>query len=347
MLFEPWLSGPRILIVGPSWVGDMVMAQCLFKVLKRRYHDCQIDVLAPAWSRPIVAAMPEVRASIDMPVGHGSLEWGLRRDLAKTLRGQYDWAIVLPNSLKSALIPWLAHIPRRTGWRGEMRYGLLNDVRVLDKHALPLMIQRFAALGYDAGQAELADIPVPSLKLDAAAVARVAEKFEVKIAGQRPVLGLCPGAEFGIAKQWPESHYAAVAEIHLQAGGEVWLFGSAKDRAVTEAIAARLPAKSEAVRDFAGLTSLEEAVALLSLTSQVVSNDSGLMHVAAALGRPVVAVYGSTSPGFTPPLGEKAKIVRTGISCSPCFERQCPLGHYKCLRELTPETVNDALQSLR
>jgi heptosyltransferase-2 len=357
MLISPCQRGLNILIVGPSWVGDMVMAQSLFKVLKKLYSDCQIDVLAPAWSRPIVAAMPEVRASIDMPVGHGSLQWGLRKELAETLRARYDWAIVLPNSLKSALIPWMARIPRRTGWRGEMRYGLLTDVRRLDEKAMPLMVQRFVALAYEKGQADLAEIPIPQLHLDQSQVARVAEKFGVvkgawRIAetGQRvsarKVLGLCPGAEFGIAKQWPESHYAAIAQAHLDAGGQVWLFGSAKDRAVTNGITARLMSGKERAVDFAGQTSLEEAVALLSMTDQVVSNDSGLMHVAAALARPLVAVYGSTSPDFTPPLGENARIVRSGISCSPCFKRECPYGHYNCLRELPPQMVADALKQV-
>ncbi len=389
--------GLNILVVGPSWVGDMVMAQSLFMVLKRLHPDCAIDVLAPAWSRPLLAAMPEVRASLDMPVGHGSLEWSTRRDIAETLRGLYDWAIVLPNSLKSALIPWMARIPRRTGWRGEMRYGLLNDLRRLDEKALPLMVQRFVALAYDKGQEKVSDVPHPALHLDPSRVAEIATRFGVgagqanrtaavagggvgEADGSQPlpageqasstprsidwssatarvmlearadkrskVLGLCPGAEFGLAKQWPEAHYAALARAHLAAGGEVWLFGSAKDRTVTQAITARLDEGYERVKDLAGQTSLEEAVALLSLTHQVVSNDSGLMHVAAALRRPLVAVYGSTSPEFTPPLGDKARIVRTGISCSPCFKRECPYGHYQCLRDLPPRMVIDALKDL-
>ncbi|OZG74926.1 lipopolysaccharide heptosyltransferase II [Hahella sp. CCB-MM4] len=335
----------NILIVGPSWVGDMVMAQSLFKVLKRLYPLSQIDVLAPAWSRPILQAMPEVRSPIDMPVGHGKLMLSARKALANHLReAGYDWAIILPNSLKSALIPWLAKIPKRTGWKGEMRYGLLNDLRKLDKQAMPLMVERFVALAYPKGQADLINIPNPSLSVPEANLEQVKSKFSIGTIGY--VLGLCPGAEFGAAKQWPAEHYAEVAKWCLRSGGEVWLFGSENDRKVCEQISGELSISGGGVRDFSGQTSLQEAVALLSLTTQVVSNDSGLMHVAAALGRSLVAVYGSTSPEFTPPLTDHAKLVRTGIDCSPCFERTCPYGHYKCLKDLSPELVIGALEAL-
>ncbi|WP_020410672.1 lipopolysaccharide heptosyltransferase II [Hahella ganghwensis] len=335
----------NILIVGPSWVGDMVMAQSLFKVLRRQHPTAQIDVLAPAWSRPILQAMPEVRQPIDMPVGHGKIMLSARRALAKQLReNQYDWAIVLPNSLKSALVPWLAKIPRRTGWRGEMRYGLLNDIRKLDKQALPLMVERFVALAYPDGQADLLNIPHPSLEVPQESLSEARSKFS--LSSHAYVLGLCPGAEFGAAKQWPSEHYAEVARGCLKKGGEVWLFGSANDKATCQQIVNAISSEDGVVRDFSGQTSLQEAVALLSLTSQVVSNDSGLMHVAAALGRPLVAVYGSTSPGFTPPLTQHAELVRLGLDCSPCFERTCPYGHYKCLRELGPEMVINALERL-
>ncbi len=335
----------NILIVGPSWVGDMVMAQSLFIVLKRLHPSAQIDVLAPAWSRPILQAMPEVRHPIDMPVGHGKLMLSTRKSMADLLRKTgYDWAIVLPNSLKSALIPWLAKIPRRTGWKGEMRYGLLNDIRKLDKGALPLMVERFVALAYPTGAADLSDIPNPSLCVSMEIVKQVTSKFSVYPSDH--VLGLCPGAEFGAAKQWPVEHYAEVARKYLANGGQVWLFGSANDQETCKQIVHEIQGDKELIKDFSGKTSLQEAVALLSLTSQVVSNDSGLMHVAAALGRPLVAVYGSTSPGFTPPLTTEAKLVRLGLDCSPCFERTCPYGHYNCLKELSPKLVWGALQEL-
>ncbi len=335
----------KVFVVGPSWVGDMVMAQSLFKELRRLYPDAVIDVLAPAWSRPILEAMPEVRRPIDMPVGHGKLMFKARKVLAKQLVPEkYDWAIVLPNSLKSALIPWLAKIPRRTGWRGEMRYGLLNDIRKLDKQALPLMVERFVALAQPKGQPHLDNIVYPSLELKAEEVAEVKSRFGIDTT--LPILGLCPGAEFGAAKQWSAEHYAVVAQDHLNRGGQVWLFGSENDQVVCREIIFGLSAAKTNVCDFSGQTSLQEAVVLISLVSQVVSNDSGLMHVAAALGRPLVAVYGSTSPDFTPPLSRQVQLVQLGIDCSPCFERTCPYGHYKCLRDLKPDRVIQALASL-
>tara|TARA_A100001391_G_scaffold41470_1_gene23787 strand:+ start:4461 stop:5507 length:1047 start_codon:yes stop_codon:yes gene_type:complete len=337
---------PRILVVGPSWVGDMVMAQTLFADLQARAA-CDIDVLAPAWCRPLLSRMPEVRQPLDLPFGHGELKLRQRRAEGRALRGRYDHAYVLPNSLKSALLPFWAGVPRRTGWRGEMRYGLLNDVRRLDKERYPLMVQRFVALARpaDAPVPTLDEIRPPHLEVDPASVAAARQQHD--LAADRPVLGLCPGAEFGPSKRWPEHHYTAVAADWIEQGGRVWLFGSAKDRPVADAIVAGLPAAAQdQVRVLAGATSLEQAVDLLSATDAVVSNDSGLMHIAAALGRPLVAVYGSTSPGFTPPLGERVAIERLGLECSPCFQRECPLKHHNCMRLLEPARVIAALRGL-
>lgn len=335
----------NILIIGPSWVGDMVMAQTLFTCLKQRHPDCQIDVLAPDWSRPILERMPEVRNALSFPLGHGVLELATRRKIGKSLAGQYDQAILLPNSLKSALVPFFAGIPKRTGWKGEMRYGLLNDVRNLDKQRLPLMIERFMALAYEPDAALPKPYPQPRLVIDNASREAALAKFGLSL--DRPVLALCPGAEFGEAKRWPAEHYAKVAELKIRAGWQVWLFGSKNDHPGCEEIRARLiPGLREESVNLAGETSLAEAIDLLSAASAVVSNDSGLMHVAAALNRPLVAVYGSTSPQFTPPLADQVEIVRLGLECSPCFERTCRFGHYDCLRELKPRPVIEALQRL-
>ena len=335
----------NILIIGPSWVGDMVMAQTLLTCLKQRHPDCQIDVLAPDWSRPILERMPEVRNALSFPLGHGVLELATRRKIGKSLAGQYDQAILLPNSLKSALVPFFAGIPKRTGWKGEMRYGLLNDVRNLDKQRLPLMIERFMALAYEPDAALPKPYPQPHLVIDNASREAALAKFGLSL--DRPVLALCPGAEFGEAKRWPAEHYAKVAELKIRAGWQVWLFGSKNDHPGCEEIRARLiPGLREESVNLAGETSLAEAIDLLSCAGAVVSNDSGLMHVAAALNRPLVAVYGSTSPQFTPPLADQVEIVRLGLECSPCFERTCRFGHYDCLRELKPRPVIEALQRL-
>jgi heptosyltransferase-2 len=336
----------QILIVGPAWVGDMVMAHSLFRVLRARQPEAAIDVLAPAWSLPLLGRMPEIRRAIPMPVGHGSLQLGVRRRLGRELRQTgYDQAILLPNSLKSALVPWFARIPRRTGWRGEMRYGLLNDLRQLDKQRYPLMVQRFVALA-DAPGAPLPEpIPFPALTVDVAARPALLERFG--LGGDVPYVALCPGAEFGPAKRWPEKHYAAVASAMIEQGWRVALFGSGKDRVVTEGIIHLLPpGRRDRVVDLAGQTRLEEAVDLLSAAAVVVSNDSGLMHIAAAVGVPLVVVYGSTSPGFTPPLSERVQVLQIPVDCGPCFQRECPEGHLKCLETLYPDRVLAAIDTL-
>ncbi len=335
----------RILIVGPSWVGDMVMAQTLFACLKWRHPYCEIDVLAPDWSRQILERMPEVHTALSFPLGHGVLDIAARRRIGKSLVGQYDQAILLPNSLKSALVPFFAGIAKRTGWKGEMRYGLLNDIRTLDKERFPLMIERFMALAYEADADIPKPYPQPRLQIDEACRAAALSKFALSL--DRPVLALCPGAEFGEAKRWPAEYYAMVAEIKIRAGWQVWMFGSKNDHLGCEAIRERLiPGLREESMNLAGETSLAEAIDLLSAAAAVVSNDSGLMHVAAALNRPLVAVYGSTSPQFTPPLTDQVDIVRLGLECSPCFERTCRFGHYNCLRELKPHSVIEALERL-
>jgi len=335
----------NILIIGPSWVGDMVMAQTLFVCLKRQHPDCQIDVLAPEWSRPLLERMPEVREALSFPLGHGAFELATRRRIGQQLRGRYDQAILLPNSLKSALVPYFAGIPKRTGWRGEMRFGLLNDIRTLDKARYPLMIERFMALAHAPGAELPKPYPEPRLAIDPASRDAALERFGLSL--DRPVLALCPGAEFGEAKRWPAEHYAAVADARLRQGWQVWLFGSQKDAPGGEEIREWVtPGFEEDVCNLAGRTSLAEAIDLLSCASAVISNDSGLMHVAAALDRPLVAVYGSTSPGFTPPLASQVEVVRLGLECSPCFDRTCRFGHYDCLRLLQPSLVQDALGRL-
>lgn len=330
----------KILVVGPAWVGDMVMAQSLFKLLKSRQPDVEIDVLAPAWSLPLLARMPEVAASIVMPLGHGQLELKERFRLGKSLREKkYDQAIVLPNSFKSALIPFFARIPKRTGWVGEFRYGVLNDARRLDKNRYPLMIERFMALALEPHAALPQVYPVPALEISSDTQARALANYHLEFPTQ-PVLALCPGAEFGPAKRWPENYYAEVANQKLNEGWQVWIFGSAKDVPVSETI---MSLTQNRCVNFTGKTRLEEAVDLLALATAVVSNDSGLMHIAAALQKKLVAVYGPTSAGFTPPLNKDAQVLTLKIECQPCFQRECPLKHHRCMKELTPQRVIDAL----
>lgn len=334
------MTGPgRILVVAPAWVGDLVMADTLLQLLARRDPAPEVHLLAPPATAPLAPRLSAVAAVHRLDVGHGVLGLRARRAVARTLRGHaFDQAIVLPNSWKSALVPWLARIPLRTGWLGEARYGLLNDHRRLEADRHPLMIERFMALGLPAGAALARPYPAPRLAVDADRRDVLLERFALH--GDGPALALCPGAEYGEAKRWPASHYAAVAREALASGGRVWVFGSPAEAAVGDDIAARAPGTV----NLAGRTSLTDAVDLLSAADQVVSNDSGLMHVACAVGAPVVAVYGSTSPVFTPPLGGRAQALSLSLDCSPCFQRTCPLGHLRCLRELAPERVIEALR---
>jgi len=276
--------------------------------------------------------MPEVSQAIALPFGHGDVKLGERRAFGRSL-GRYDQAIVLPNSFKSALIPWHAGIARRTGYRGEMRYALLNDVRRLDKRAVPLMAERFAALAQEPGERLRRPLPEPRLRIDPVARAATLPRFALDTS--RPVGAFAPGAEYGPAKRWPARHFIELGRVLIERGDQVWLFGSANDREIAAEIAGRLPGAT----NLAGATSLDEAIDLLSLASRVVTNDSGLMHIAAALDRPMAALFGSSSPEFTPPLSTHARVITLRLSCSPCFQRTCPLGHTNCLVQLEPARV--------
>lgn len=336
-------TAERVLVVGPSWVGDMMMAQTLFILLKKNKPDCSIDVLAPDWSLPLLAHMPEVSESIVSPFKHG--EAGLRQRylLGKSLRGQhYSQAIILPNSFKSALVPFWAGIPRRTGFVGEFRYGLVNDSRKLDRQALAKTVMRFASLAYPDNHFPDDEIPLPRLDVNKESVASTFNALNIP-PNDAPILVLCPGAEYGPAKQWPAKHFAWLANSRLDKGWRVWLLGSEKDSSICNVIDLATKNRCE---NIAGKTELGQVIDLMSCASAIVSNDSGLMHIAAALDKPLVAIYGSSDPAFTPPLSSKVEILSLSLSCSPCFKRTCPLGHMDCLNKLEPERVNNAIASL-
>jgi len=333
----------KILLIGPAWVGDMVMAQSLFKLLKERRPNAVLHVAAPAWTLPLLSRMPEVSAMTPLPFAHGRLDLQARYTIGKSLRAtQFEQAIVLANSFKSALLPWFAKIPLRTGWSRELRCLILNDTRRLDKKRYPLMVQRYLALGLSPDEVLPSAYSHPELSSTLETQAAALEQVGLS-RPTVPVLALCPGAEFGPSKRWPEEAYAEVARAKLAAGWQVWLFGSAKDQAVTQRIMALT---GNACLDLAGRTRLDEAIDLLALATAVVSNDSGLMHVAAALKKPLIALYGSTSPDFTPPLAKQVSILKLALSCQPCFERDCPLKHHQCMRDLAPSTVLNTLGGL-
>ena len=335
----------KILILGPAWVGDMVLAQSLFKTLKTNSPDCIIDVAAPAWTLPLLERMPEVAGKIALPFKHGELAFWQRLQFGKSLKNAgYTQAIILTNSFKSALLPWAAGIPKRTSFLGEMRYGLVNDIRPLDKNKLKKTVERFVALGLVKGEELPQTISNPALVTNNVAALAILAKLALTPAlsqrarGQK-VLGLCPGAEYGEAKCWPAEYYAEVANEVLQKGWQVWLFGSDKDMPVTMKIN---QLTQNQCLDLGGKTKLGEAIDLMALCDTVISNDSGLMHIAAALNIKLIAIFGSSDPTHTPPMSPNAVIEYLGLACSPCFKRECPLtgdAHLACLKNIKPSLV--------
>lgn len=341
----------KILVIGPSWVGDMMMSQSLYRTLKAEYSSAEIDVMAPAWCRPLLARMPEINQALAMPLGHGKLALGERRRLGIALRANhYDRAYVLPNSFKSALVPFFARIPQRIGWRGEMRYGLLNDRRILDKRAFPLMVERYVALAYDAGRMRSAlDLPQPllwpRLQVSDEEIAETTAAFS--LTGHRPIVGFCPGAEFGPAKRWPHYHYASLAQSLIDNGYQIALFGSAKDHSAGEELRHGLTGNAQDYcLNLAGQTALEQAVILIASCCAIVSNDSGLMHVAAALNKPLIALYGPSSPDFTPPLSHQARVIRLIEGYHRIRKGDADRGYHQSLIDIQPAQVLTELQLL-
>ena len=333
----------KILVLGPAWVGDMVMAQSLFKTLKANRPNCTIDVAAPAWTLPLLERMPEVSGKIALPFKHGEFAFWQRIKFGKSLKNQgYTQSIILTNSLKSALLPWSACIKKRTSFLGEMRYGLVNDIRPLDKTKLKKTVERFLTLGLANGEALPAQIPNPMLVADSAAAMTVLSKLNLPFNAQSKTLGLCPGAEYGEAKRWPAEYYAEVANFALNKGWQVMLFGSDKDVPVTKQI--NQITQNRCI-DLGGKTKLGEAIDIMSLCETVISNDSGLMHVAAALNKKLIAIFGSSDPYHTPPMHPDAIVEYLALDCSPCFKRECPLGHLNCLRQITPIKINSVLNT--
>ena len=333
---------PRILVVAPSWIGDTLLAQPLLRRLHEKLDSVSIDALAPAWCGPLLARMPEIDGVIESPFAHGEFKLRARWKLGRALaHRKYDQAIVLPNSFKSALIPFFADIPLRAGYVGESRYGLLNLVHKLDAARLPLMSERYAQLAQVPGAKLTRPLPAVTLKVDPINKARATSRLNLD--PSRRVAVFCPGAEYGPAKRWPARHFAALAQALAARGYAIWLIGSDKDAGLGEEIRAQ---SGGACDNLCGKTDLAAAIDLMSCAELVVSNDSGLMHIAAATGTPQVALFGSSSPEHTPPGSALARVLWLKIECSPCYQRVCPLEHFNCMKGLSAERVLAEIKSM-
>lgn len=337
------MSDFKILVISPGWIGDTIMSQSLLKIIKHRHPEAIIDAVSPSWCADVLSRMPEINQVIISPFKRGQFQLGDRYRLGKALRKNgYQQAYVLANSFKSALVPFFAKIPRRTGWLGEMRYGLLNDARKLNPKAIPLMVERYKALAYSENEHQLSEKFFPQLVTTEERVSAALAKLGMTHPN-KPIIGFCPGAEFGGSKRWPTKYFADIAKSYVKKGWDVWIFGGPKDRPIANEIQ---EASGNICVDLSGKTNLSEAIDLLSITQKVLTNDTGLMHIAAALDKPMIVIYGSSSPTFTPPLSDKAKIEWLKVDCAPCFKRECPLGHFKCMNSLYPEKILESLDTL-
>jgi heptosyltransferase II len=317
---------PRVLVVAPNWIGDAVMAQPLLARIQEKNPGVHIDVLAPEWVAPVVRRMPEVHDVIPVPFRHGALQLRSRWNIARELRARaYRQAIVLPNTWKSALVPFFAGIPHRSGYVGESRYGLLNQLYRKSGASMP---EHYAALSEAPGTAARKPLPLARLRAEPDQIQAVKRRFGI---AERYVV-FCPGAEYGPAKRWPYFR-----ELSEHTALQAVVLGSANDVEAAQGIRGT---------NLVGGTTLDQAIDLIAGADVVVSNDSGLMHVAAALRRPLVALFGSSSPIHTPPLSDAARVLWLHLECSPCFQRVCPLSHFRCMREIGVETVLKEIQNL-
>lgn len=341
-----------ILIIAPNWIGDAVSTQPLLANLKVLYPNSKIDILASNWVAPVYRACSEVHAVIEAKFEHKKLQWNLRKQLAKVIEAKnYQACFVLPNSFKSVLIPWLANIPFRIGYRGELRFGLINlALNNPSKVNRPPMVEHYLALSQLLKDDESISLDrlVPKLNVSGAAKQQVEQKLQGANINSDSIYAICPGAEYGPSKRWPTEYFAVLAQqlIKQNSNIQIILLGSKSDHSLAQEITSQGQQASN-VHNWCGNTSLDEAIALIGMSKAVVSNDSGLMHIAAALQIPQVAIFGSSDPAHTPPLSDRAKIMWLNMSCSPCHKRVCPLGHLRCLKDILPEQVLATLNTLK
>lgn len=331
-------DGAGILVVSPSWVGDFVRNHTLVQVLADRHPGRPIDLLTNPVCQPLGELMPLVRRTWALDAGRGQVQLGQRWRLARQMRWQrYGTAVVVMGSLKAALVPFLAGIPERIGWLGEHRYGLINRIcRRADPQRTT--IDGYALLGLTADEAKPARWPEPHLHVPAPKIEAWKDRNGVDGQGQ-PIIALCPGAN-SEARMWPTEHYAQLARHCRAAGWTVWVLGAAREQAMADEIDR---VAGGGCVSFTG-TDLHDCAIQLAAADVVVANDSGLLHLGAALGKPCIALFGPTPPHHTGPLNSNVTYLEIEIECRHCWGTVCPLGHHRCLRDIAPERVFEAVE---
>ncbi|MFC0349189.1 lipopolysaccharide heptosyltransferase II [Undibacterium danionis] len=329
-----------MLVIAPNWIGDTIMAQPLLQILRAQYPNAQIDVMAPKWVAPVVYAMSEVDTVLESKIRHRSLKirdyWDF---VQKIRRGKYSAAYVLPNTIKYALLPWLAGIKKRIGYLGETRYGLINVMHHDCKINPRPMTDFYAALARAPKDRVPLPLPKPRLNVAARSIEQLFQKFG--LSRNLPVIVFAPGAEFGSAKRWPETYFAELAHkiLRFNEKAQVVILGGVNDRAICQQIHEQVPN----TLNLAGSTSLDQAIGLLSGANAIISNDSGLLHIASALNRPTLAIYGPTDPNHAPSHSDKKISISLNLSCAPCKQKECPLVHKECMTKISPDMVWQSL----
>jgi heptosyltransferase-2 len=329
---------PPILIVPYMWIGDFVRCHTVVRLLRQRFPSRPIDMLSTAMVAPLLDYMPGVRKGVVVDLPRKRLAFGQHRALAARLRAEaYGQALVMPRTWKAALAPCLAGIPERTGFIGEARFGLINDLR-FGERGLPRMIDRCAALALPKGASLPAQWPLPQLAVPAPEVAAWRQRLGLAPDG-RPVVAFAPGA-VGPSKRWP--YYGALARRLAAEGNWIWVIGGPGEKELAAEI---VQTAKDDVRDLTGFD-LRNAILALAAADAAVSNDSGLLHVAAALGTPAIGIFGPTSPWHWAPLNPIAAVIETAseLSCRPCHKPVCRLGHHRCMRDIPVEQLAAAIR---
>jgi heptosyltransferase II len=332
----------KVLVIGPSWLGDTIMTQSMIQVLQEQGHEVTLSTCAAYLT--VANRMPGLQTSIEINLPRGKLNWNKRKTYGMQLQQDgFDQVIVVPNSWKSALTPYWAKIPKRTAWLGELRWGLINDARKYDPARYPTMIQKLVALAYPKNtDISFAQCPFPKLQANQASAKKWLEKLGID--QKKPIAILCPGAAYGPAKRWPTSHFAKLANQLFNHNWQVWLMGGPAEQDLAGEIQA---SSNQTCIDWTRIPHhLHDAIDLINEASVVVANDSGLMHMAAAVNRPLIAMYGSTPKTFAPPLSNQAISMMLNLPCQPCFKKTCPLQHHHCLTQISAEQVFEKIIEL-